>query len=379
MFLPFRGDKKSYEGGALKVENVNVPDFQNPKFQRQFYCCALFTGCNYEWEPIKSGCMVALDFDIVWRPSPTFVNSSISLPSFLTTTKEIEEILSPWNYQPLKQKVDGVMFSENIEITAKCSVVGPSKKDLYNASPSDDSEDDSGDDNLLLVPLTEKYHQTNFQFSALRDKDRQIAHIFQSIDLVDVHLATVVHIPGTGAMSICPKISQWINSEHSIPQFKNYHLKLRNDHAQKIMTSNLLINDDNSTEMCPVIVIQPRHQSIHRCCHFQFDAALTYLESRLTSCADWKKMRLHLLTCLRCVLQFCQENPLKVWDVPEPIATERTLRLLKICHRLNAESETRFLIEILGQDFKGSGVRNQLVARSIVDLFWNMQQGNYFI
>ena len=146
------------------------------------------------------------------------------------------------------------------------------------------------------------------------------------------------------------------------------------------MTSNLLIDDDdNSTEMCPVIVIQPRHQSIRRCCHFQFDAALTYLESRLTSGADWEKMRLHLLTCLRCVLQFCQENPLKVWDVPEPIATEKTLRLLKICHRLNAEIEMLFLIEILGQDFKGSGVRNQLVARSIVDLFWNMQQGNYFI
>ena len=358
------------------MENVNVPDFQNPKFQRQFYCCALFTGCNYEWEPIKSGCMVILDFDIVWRPSPTFVNSSISLPSFLTTTKEIEEILSPWNYQPLKQKVDGVMFSENIEITAKCSVVGPSKKDLCNASPSDDSEDESGDNHLLLVPLTEKYHQTNFQFSALRDKDRQIAQIFQSIDLVDVHLATVVHIPGTVAMSICPKISQWINSEHSIPQFKNYHLKLRNDHAQNIMTSNLLINDDNSTEMCPVIVIQPRHQSIHRCCHFQFDDALSYLESRLTSGA---KMRLHSLKCLDCVLQFCQENPLKVWDVLEPMATERTLRLLKICHRLNAFSEARFLIEILGQDFKGSGVRNELVARSIVDLFWNMQQGNYFI
>ena len=382
MLLPVTG---GYDGGKLKLEKQNEAhslDFHQ-KCHQYFYCCAFFTGCKYEWEPIERGCMVVLDFDIVWRPSPTTVNSSISLPSFLAATKEIKEILSPWNYQPLKQTVDGEMFSENVEITAKCSVVGPSKKDLGNSSPSDDSEDD----HLLLIPLNETYHQTNFHFSTLREKDRQIVHILQSIDFIDVHLATLVHSPG--GMSLCPKISQWIHSDQSIPQFKNYHLKLRDDHAHNIMTSNCLI-DDNSTEVCPVIIIQPRHQSIHRCCHFQFDAALSYLESRLTSAANWEKMRLHLLTCLGCVLQFCQEKPLKVWDVPEPKATERTLRLLKICHHLKAQVETRFLLDILGQDFEKpstdrlnsqpklfyEGVRNELVARSIVDVLWNTEQGN---
>ena len=376
MLLPFTGDKKSYEGGELKVDKLNISDFHLTEFQRYVNCCAFFTGCNYEWEPIKSGCMAVLDFDIVWRPSPTSVISSINLPSFLAATKEIKEILSSWNYPPLKQRKKDEMLSENVDaanFSVKHSVAGPSHKILGNAFPSEDTH-------ILVFPLDKTYYQTNFQFSTLCDKDRQIAQILQSIDLVDVHLATVVHIPSADGTSICPKISQWINSEHSIPQFKNYLLISSNDPPQIIMTSNLLIDDDdNSTEMCPVIVIQPRHQSIRRCCHFQFDAALTYLESRLTSGANWEKMRLHLLTCLGCVLQFCQENPLKVWDVPEPRATERTLRLLKICHRLNAEIEILFLIEILGQDFNGSGVRNQLVARSIVDLFWNMQRGNYFI
>ena len=74
-----------------------------------------------------------------------------------------------------------------------------------------------------------------------------------------------------------------------------------------------------------------------------------------------------------------------MWGVSEQKATERTLRLLKICHYLKAEKETRFLINILGQDFKKPltnrrfyvGVRNEFVERAIVDLLWNIKQGNY--
>ena len=367
------------------MENLNVPDFQNPKFQQHFNCCAFFTGCNYEWEPIKSGCMVVLDFDIVWRTSPTSVNP-ISLPSFLAATKEIKEILSSWNYPPLEQrKKDEIFRTVNVEASnfsaERRSVAGPSNKALCSAFPSNDSQKDSEeysqDNHILVVPLDETYYQTNFQFSSLRDKDRQIVQIFQSIDFVDVHLATVMDsqanirrhdsVGTRESCAVLPKIAQWIHSDHSIPQFKNDHVHFK----------NVLVNCHEV--FGPVIVIQPRHQSIRRCCDSQFDVALNYLESRLTSGANWETIRLHSLTCLGCVLQFCQENPLKVWDVPEPRATERTLRLFKICHRLNAESETRFLIEILGQDFKGSGVRNELVARSIADLFWNIQQGNYFI
>ena len=111
VLLPVEG---GYEGGEVKVEELNkFHDFTH-ECHRYFYCCAFFAGCKYEWEPIKRGCMVVLDFDIVWRPSPMSVTSSISLPSFLAATKEIKEILSPWNYQPLKQTVDGEMFLENV-------------------------------------------------------------------------------------------------------------------------------------------------------------------------------------------------------------------------------------------------------------------------
>ena len=421
MLLPVEG---GYEGGQVKVEELNNHDFTH-ECHRYFYCCAFFAGCKYEWEPIKRGCMVVLDFDIVWRPSPTSVTSSISLPSFLAATKEIKEILSSWNYAPLEQREDSEMLPENVEATnlsAECSVIESPNKVLDNASPSDDSQDDSEeesiDNHLLVVPLEETYHQTNFQFSALRDKDRQIAQIFQSIDFIDVHLATVVDSEvnircpdcrprkSCGAFAFEPKIAQWFHSEHSIPQFKNDYVDFGNlpvncdSHGIfgefEPTKSNCWISDDEWERRYPVtypvIVIQPRHWSIRRCCDSQFDAVLSYLESRLTSGANCETMRLHSLKCFGCVLQFCQEEPFRVWDVPEPKATERTLRLLNICHHLNAEMETRFFIEILGQDFKKPstddqnsnpqqfylGVSNELVARSIVECFWNMKQGNLY-
>ena len=424
VLLPVAG---GFDGGILKVEQLNNHDFTH-ECHRYFYCCAFFAGCKYEWEPIKRGCMVVLDFDIVWRPSPTSVTSSISLPSFLAATKEIKEILSSWNYAPLEQTEEGEILTDDVaakNLSSKCFVAGVPNASYNESSTDDDSEDDSEesqedsednseddsdddleDDHILIVPLEETYHQTNFQFSALREKDRQIVHILQSIDFLDVHLATVIdskaNIPSRNfrprnsneTSTFLPQIVQWLHSDSSVPQFKNYRLTCRELVGD--LKSNWISDDDwkkRYPDTYAVIVIQPRHQSIRRCCDSQFDVALSYLESRLTSGANSETMRLHSLKCLGCVLQFCQEEPFKVWDVPEPKATERTLRLLNICHRLKAEEETRFFIEILGQDFKkpstdnnnsnpqqfGVGVCNELVARAIVDLFWNMKQGNYVI
>ena len=438
MLLPVEG---GYEGGQVKVEELNNHDFTH-ECHRYFYCCAFFAGCKYEWEPIKRGCMVVLDFDIVWRPSPMSVTSSISLPSFLAATKEIKEILSSWNYPPLERKEDSKMLPENVEaenLSSECSIVEPSNKATCNVSPSYDSQDDSEEDSqdsednseedsqhseedskenhLLVVPLEETYHQTNFQFSALRDKDRQIAQIFMSLDFIDVHLATVVvrrpvfRCPPVANQRArkspsCfqlirhevpnPQIVQWIYSDHSIPQFDNDYVDFGNLPVNcdenfgnfRPTKSNWIaeyIWKEKYPDTYPVIVIQPRHESIRRCCDFNVDVALSYLESRLTSGANCETMQLHLITCLGCVLQFCQEE--EVWDISKQKATERTLRLLKICHYLKAEKETRFLINILGQDFKKPstnhlfyvGVRNELVARAMVDLFWNIKQGNYFI
>ena len=316
--------------------------------------------------------MVILDFDIVWRPSPTSVNSSISLPSFLAATKEMKELLSTWNYQPLEQIEDGEIFWDDVEVknsSAESKIVPPNYSD------------DSQDHRFLIFPLEETYYDTNFHFSALRDKDRRMAHLFQSIDFVDVHLATV----GITETSETSQTFQLIYSDNSIPQFKKFRLDFANQLIGEFKT--YWTCENQSEKMYPVLVIQPRHESIRRCCNYQFDVALSYLESLLTSTSEM--MRFRSLTCLGLVLKFCQEEPLKVWDVPETIGSERTLRLLKICKILKAEKETRFFIEILCQDFvKPSvpneenaqqpqlfyvGVGNELVARSIIDLLWTME------
>ena len=46
-------------------------------------------------------------------------------------------------------------------------------------------------DNLLVFPLKEEYHQTNFNLSILRGNDLESARILLSADFVDVQLAIV--------------------------------------------------------------------------------------------------------------------------------------------------------------------------------------------
>ena len=104
------------------------------------------------------------------------------------------------------------MLSENVDaanFSVKHSVAGPSHKILGNAFPSEDTH-------ILVFPLDKTYYQTNFQFSTLCDKDRQIAQILQSIDLVDVHLATVVHIPSADGIF-------YLSQNFSVDQFRTQH------------------------------------------------------------------------------------------------------------------------------------------------------------
>lgn len=181
------------------------------------------------------------------------------------------------------------------------------------------------------------------------------------------------------------QIVHWIYPHNSVPQFQFYQLDL-STHLLGEPSFQLFVPPPGSLVQkfrSPVIVIQPRHQSVHRCCLLKFDAILDHLEIRLSS-FDSKVTRLQSLECLGQILSYCQDEPLKVWDVPAAEAAERTRRLLTICKDLESQKDGLQLIQILGEDVVKipkseqnssqvfyEGVRDESVARSIVQLLLN--------
>ncbi len=324
--------------------------FHEHQSDRHFYAAVFFSDYKHEWQPIERGNMVALEFDIIWWPSPAPVVSPISLPDFLMSQDSAVKALSAWRI--LNQKI----LEKSVG-----SAIGVS-------------------DDILLILLEEQYHETYFNFSALKGKDRKIAHILQSIDFIDVHLAVISKNVGENDPRAPSRSSyqivQWIYSGISLPQFRNYKLDLK---TQLIKTSsNTSGSLDQSRHL--MLVLQPRCQSVLRCCDAQFDVMLSHLESRLYSEGYSTTARKHLAACLSQVLDYCQLEPSKVWDIPVAKAAERTRRLMKICRDLPAPKEIHILLAVLGKNFYRAskddhppiviyeGIRNELVARLTIDM-----------
>ena len=363
--------EEGYEGGILKVGNTDNNSFDfHLQSDRYFYAAAFSADVKHKWLPIQRGNMVALEFDLLWQPEPVFTISSVALPAFVTASKLAQEALSSWD--AICQKTEEIKEEHN-----------------YSTVP------DASRNHLLIIPLTSSYYENNFNFGSLRGTDRQMAHVLQSIEFIDLHLAVVSQTLEESAdirlkkwevkedsvpSNRCFKIAQWIYSSVSLPQFQPYALDLNNQLVGDMST--ILKSDGNSEQTCrhPVIVIQHRHQSIRRCCDFQFDSILDHIESRISM--DSKFICRQSLDCLSQILDFCQERPLIVWDISDVQAAERTRRLLKICQDFQAEKDGLRLIKLLGTGEKDSpttfceGVRNEMVAQSIVEMLFDFGGNN---
>ena len=275
--------------------------------------------------------MVALEFDLIWRPSPVSVISSISLPDFLTSVKLVNEALSGW------------------------------------------SKDNQQLEEFVVIPLQEAYYDSNFDFFALSGNDSKMAQILQFIDFIDVHLAAISKQQVTRKCSIY-KIVRWVNSSISIPQFQNFNVLDFTKHLVGDIKTSLFKTEGSSSEcLHPVLIIQPKRQSIRRCCSSHFDVLLAHLESRLLSDGESSLMRMHSTACLEQVISYCQTEPLKVWDVPSTKASERIRRLFNICRKLQAQKEGLLLLDIVGKGFPNNfnPLATSSIARTIVGMIVN--------
>ena len=396
MQIPVEG---GYVGGRLNVENDDGSYFfdSDNLSDQHFYCTAFFSNYKHEWQPILRGCMMALEFDLLWHPTAGSTNSSLILPDYLTAVKLCREALNAWETLSeeskisRKQKKPTACQSQSKMESDESLEVGFSSDEDPNPPPPSVFSRLAARDHLLIIPLTGTYYETSFSFSSLRGNDRKMVHVLQSIDYVDVHLAilnqdrignsqtwevkTSDGLPPSGTF----QIAQWIYSNTALPQFQLYNLNFPNQLVGDI--KSILKSEEDCKERTrhPVLVLQPLRQSIRRCCLFQFDAVLDHIESRLLSDGSSKFTHLQSVQCLAQIIDFCRERPLTVWDIPDAEATERTRRLLLICNNLQAQKEGILLMQLLGIDFPKQpkevfyeGVRNKAVAHSIVKMICNI-------
>ena len=368
MQIPVDG---GYEDGNLLVlrktdEHVTSFDFSH-KSKRYFFAALFFSDCKHKWQPVKRGIMVAFEYELVWQPCSTSTIFSMELPPFLSAFKLVKEVLSLWVQQPLTGEIeDGEIFSEDESTLRKQTPTKLTTKEKANVSGTSKAPKvtnlDVSKGHLLIIPLNETYYETNLNFTSLHGSDSRAAHILQSIDFIDVHLA-IIGASDAGHF----QIAQWIYSSASLPQFQKYHLDMEHQLIGQLKPN--LVSDGKHA----VLVIQPQRQSIHRCCSFQFDSMMVYLESRTLLDRDSKMMRLRSVSCIDNTISFCQESPLEVLNVPT--ATERILRLLKICKDNQVPQTSLLLIPpLVRHDF---GFDKELVARSIAETILNTDKRTY--
>lgn len=359
--------QSGYIGGILEVTTENTNSFHALNYQsdQYFYCTAFVfsSTTKYEWHPVEQGCMAVLDFDLVFRPT-SFLVTHNGISGFFVAAQVYQHILesfSAWNYR----------YQRPEEL----------KEEFLSSKTVN---------NLFIIPLNEGYHENHFSFSTLRGNDLQLAFLFLSIQFLDVHLAVIrqrlkkyssnknskiwmVKSPCSLPCDRSFEILHWIHFNSSLPQKQNYQLKIPEQLVGDIKTI-LLPGEtwDKQEYRHPAIVIQPRQQSIRRCCIFDFEALLNYLESGLKTGSVDKTC---CLDSLGRILQFCQEHPSVVWNVEASKAEKRILRLFNICKTLQAQEESLVLINLLNNGYEKStsttvfygGIGSQPIAKAIVD------------
>lgn len=225
----------------------------------------------------------------------------------------------------------------------------------------------------LVFPLTERYSVSNtISISQLTGHDQLLAHVFQSLDFIDVHLAVISlsisadkqtrsSNSSEDSENLALKsvgVQQWIGFEDSFPQGSVYDFGAC---SQLIGTTQHYLSESYGAngEMLLyhyALIVQPRRQSITSSCLYNFDRALDCLEYRL-----WSLLRLSrpkrpskrnlLKSDLMQMISFCADEPASVFRTSAPRAEKRSLRMLTLCLHLRAREETMAFLNLLGTGF----------------------------
>lgn len=112
---------------------------------------------EYTLQACGTGTAVMIVCNLTWMDSFALTGAMTpdQFPEFISAVHEVNQALSPWR------------------------------------SPAVQPSDQHADNRILCLPLHRNYSRNEFSFQNLKDIDRQLAHILQSIDYIDVDLAVL--------------------------------------------------------------------------------------------------------------------------------------------------------------------------------------------
>jgi hypothetical protein len=120
-----------------------------------------------------------------------------------------------------------------------------------------------------------------------------------------------------------------------------------------------------------VLVIWPKHHSVHIYCRFGMSSFIIGMEQMFNSSPKWKnEAQKSAKHDLRQLLSFCRAEPQRAWTTSGLGKGELTLRLLHYCITLGAREEGLDLLKLLSSNFDSEnfeGIQNDQVAQAIAD------------
>ena len=133
---------------------------RSEKNGHKFFLSASFIDCVHLVTPVTEGWSVALSYYLVWEKPFIVSPHGMNLPTFISSLKTVEEILSPFL-----------------------------------------SPDEGCDAEMVVIPLTNDYARTPLNYNSLKGTDKLMANFLQSTDTLEIVLATVVNYRGGTAYS----------------------------------------------------------------------------------------------------------------------------------------------------------------------------------
>lgn len=377
--LPVEG---GHEGGGFKVEYNErrkiIETHQNS--DKRYYLLSYYNCCEKSIEPVTKGSMLMLVFNLIWKNLKTELPHNF--PVFLHSLNEIKESLKPWIPHP-RSNIKEKLMNDLLNTPSK---IDPAKIGSYPEDKESHlslySEKTLMNDVLFFV-LEEQYGEKDVPFHRLRGNDLILAQLLLHCPFIDVHIATVTHkrfqllnkiksddwLQNVAEKNPTITISSWKDSENVS---RDYDIKLDQDHQCVGPIRNLTTFDtadrievvsfgvgkceveiEEKYFFRRVLVIWPKEESFRISCSFGLNSVLDRMENSLNLSIPKLKedVRQSLTQDLKNLISFGCIEPLKLWARSGMEKGEFTLRLLRLCIRLEAREEGLALLKLLSSDF----------------------------
>ena len=150
--IPVEGGHK---GGDLSVthEQEEMKIERSQHSDKRFYLSASFiVDSPHAISPVREGCSLFITYYLIWRKPLAVAHHGMSLPTFISSLKTVQEILTPF------------------------------------VSPEENC-----DTEMLVIPLSSDYAKTTLNYDNLRGTDKLMANLLQSTNSLEIRLAMVVN------------------------------------------------------------------------------------------------------------------------------------------------------------------------------------------